>query len=333
MHLFIDTNTYLSFYHYASDDLEELKKLIVLLQQKKLTLYLPEQVVQEFNRNRENKIADAMKRFRDQRLNLQFPQVCKDYDEYATLRKLQKDYEEHHAALLNKLREAIADRSLKADEITAQLFKLAKRIPCPTDLLQRARTRSALGNPPGKSDSLGDAVNWEALLSAVPNGAALNFITDDDDYCSPLDDDQFNGYLLAEWTSAKKSELTFYRRLSQFFSKHFPEIKLAAELEKELLIRDLAHSGSFSETHAAIAKLSQVPDFTKSQINALATAGVDNSQVYMIMDDDDVFSFFSTLVHNHAKSIDPKTLLELKLMLAPPKKATPVTFEDDDIPF
>jgi hypothetical protein len=28
MHLFIDTNIYLAFYHFSSDDLEELKKLL-----------------------------------------------------------------------------------------------------------------------------------------------------------------------------------------------------------------------------------------------------------------------------------------------------------------
>jgi predicted nucleic acid-binding protein len=40
--------------------LEELKKLTVLLEQKKLRLYLPSQVVAEFRRNREAKIADAL---------------------------------------------------------------------------------------------------------------------------------------------------------------------------------------------------------------------------------------------------------------------------------
>ncbi len=73
MKLFIDTNIFLSFYHLTSEDLEELRKLAVLLDQKKVVLYVTDQVRAEFNRNRETKIADAVKRLTDQRLNLQFP--------------------------------------------------------------------------------------------------------------------------------------------------------------------------------------------------------------------------------------------------------------------
>ena len=64
MHLFIDTNVLLSFFHVSSDDLEELKKLVVLLGQKKAQLYVPVQVKMEFRRNREAKVADALRRFR-----------------------------------------------------------------------------------------------------------------------------------------------------------------------------------------------------------------------------------------------------------------------------
>jgi len=51
MYLFIDTNVFLSFLHYSSDDLEELNKLAVVIRNKKLMLLLPEQVVIEFWRN------------------------------------------------------------------------------------------------------------------------------------------------------------------------------------------------------------------------------------------------------------------------------------------
>jgi hypothetical protein len=61
MNLFIDTNIFLSFYHLSSDDLEELRKLGVLLDKKKVTLLLPKQVIDEYRRNREVKIADALK--------------------------------------------------------------------------------------------------------------------------------------------------------------------------------------------------------------------------------------------------------------------------------
>lgn len=66
MNLFIDTNIFLSFHHYTSDDLEELRKLAVLARQGEVELLLPKQVVDEFKRNRAGKIADALKRLREQ---------------------------------------------------------------------------------------------------------------------------------------------------------------------------------------------------------------------------------------------------------------------------
>jgi predicted nucleic acid-binding protein len=90
MNLFIDTNVLLSFYHYSSDDLEELQKLTVLISEGQVTLILPEQVVSEFRRNREAKIADALKRFTAERLNDQFPQITKDYDEYECTRSVNR---------------------------------------------------------------------------------------------------------------------------------------------------------------------------------------------------------------------------------------------------
>jgi len=62
--LFIDTNILLSFYHLTNEDIEELKKLIVLIDNDKITLFLTDHVQNEFYRNRGSKIADAMKRLR-----------------------------------------------------------------------------------------------------------------------------------------------------------------------------------------------------------------------------------------------------------------------------
>jgi len=62
--LFIDTNILLSFYHLTNEDIEELKKLIVLIDNDKITLFLTDHVQNEFYRNRGSKIAYAMKRLR-----------------------------------------------------------------------------------------------------------------------------------------------------------------------------------------------------------------------------------------------------------------------------
>jgi hypothetical protein len=130
-----------------------------------------------------------------------------------------------------------------------------------------ARTRMAVGNPPGKNGSLGDALNWEVLLQNIPNGEPLYFITDDKDYASPIDSNIFNAYLSKEWQDQKNSKVVYYKSLSEFFKEHFPKITLASELEKDLVIRDLANSSSFAETHTIISKLNKYSDFTIAQIN------------------------------------------------------------------
>lgn len=329
MNLFLDTNILLSFFHYAGDDLEELKKLVVLLEQGKVRLYVPSQVLAEFRRNRESKIADALKKLKEQRLNLQFPQICKDYEEYTALRILQKEYETRHAALLKQLGEDIEGHKLKADDIISQLFKLAVKIDCDDPLIQKARTRYDLGNPPGKDGSLGDALNWEALLKAVHDKADLHFISDDKDFCSALNEDAFNGFLYEEWCETKDSKLMFYKRLSAFFKEHFPDIKLATELEKDILIADLAASGTFARTHSVITKLSKYTDFTAAQVNAIVDAALSNSQVRMIISDKDVHDFLSTAIKGHLKHLDDESIETLSALLSPPSQ----DIDDGDFPF
>ena len=315
MNLFIDTNIFLSFYHFTSDDLEELKKLAVLVDRGDVNLLLPEQVGDEFRRNRANKIADALKRLRSQRLGLQFPQLCKDYEEYESLREAQREYERFHATLIDHLENDIAQENLKADAVIQELFELAQTMPTSFSILERARLRMDLGNPPGKKGSLGDAVTWETLLDAVTEGEDLYFISDDKDYFSPLDAASIDPYLLHEWSVEKSSQLRAYRRLSSFFRDAFPDIELASELEKDLLIQELANTSTFAQTHVVISKLSRFSDFTPAQVNEIVAAAVTNNQVYWIACDPDVRPFLTRVVSGREDQVDPDNLLRLDYVL------------------
>lgn len=315
MQLFIDTNILLSFYHFTNDDLEELRKLIVLLREKQVTLYVTGQLQDEFERNRDSKISDALKRLTDQRLNLEFPQLCRDYQEYDELRRLQKEYERQHASLLQNLKADIENNNLKADSILRELFRLSKQIPLTEESIAKAKSRLERGNPPGKKGSLGDAINWELLLSGVPAQQDLYLITDDGDYCSPLDAERANSFLVKEWRRCKKASLYLSKKLSRFFRDKFPHIRLATELEKDLLIGKLTGSSSFSETHSIIAELSRFQDFTYAQINDIISAVLSNRQVYWIIGDGDVYEFVTKLVSRYESKIEPTKLQELRVLL------------------
>lgn len=315
MNLFLDTNILLSFYHLTDEDLEELRKLVALMDQGKIVLFFPTQVQDEFSRNRESTIADGLKRFKEQRLPNQYPAICKHYEQYDRLRNLVREYDKVKNDLLVGVMSDIRDRELSADEVIDDLVACAQRVEIDESITSAAQTRRDVGNPPGKRGSLGDALNWEALLEAVPDGEDLYFISDDADYSSVFDKDTFNSFLSDEWRLAKQAKIIFYRRLSSFFKAQYPAITLSIQVEKETLIRDLASSPSFADTHNLIRKLNDFSEFTRVEINSLVNVALSNPQVRWIMGDSDVQAFFSTLIEDRESSINEQALAELKTLL------------------
>src|SRR5579863_3115535 len=138
MNLFIDTNIFLLFFHFTSEDLQQLTKLSDLIKFKKIKLYLPQQVVDEFERNRDAKIFDALRNVEQQRIEFQFPHMCKEYSEYEAIRELLQTFASEKAKLLKKLKYDINKTSLKADDVIASLFAVASVIPRSPDLASKA---------------------------------------------------------------------------------------------------------------------------------------------------------------------------------------------------
>src|SRR5437870_701291 len=113
--LFIDTNVFLSFFHFAKDDLEELKKLSALLRRSELTLLLPTQVVDEFWRNRDNKIADLLTRVRDNEVRRNYPRLFHEYPEFAKLNTHADEVEKLQTELMRKAEGDAIGRKFAAD--------------------------------------------------------------------------------------------------------------------------------------------------------------------------------------------------------------------------
>jgi predicted nucleic acid-binding protein len=315
MQLFIDTNILLSFYSLNQEDLSELNKLIDAIKRQQITLLLTDQIIDEFNRNREQRIDGAIKSLRNQTFNPQFPQLCEDYPEVDTLRESLKHYEQAHATLINKILGDIKSKTLKADRIIQSLFSLGKKLTGNSTILDRARLRMGIGNPPGKNNSLGDAINWECLLDETPAGKDLFFITGDKDYCSALNEDEFSDFLLNDWYSKKQTKIYFYKRLSGFCKEQFPEIVIASVRDKEFLIRDLVNSQSIGDTQKAIAKLSYYQEFTAAQVNMIVAAAISNRQVVWSIEDQRVRSFISSVVANNEQYLDAASLAKIQRIL------------------
>lgn len=325
IHLFIDTNVYLKFYHYSSDDLEELNKLQVLLDNNKLELYLPEQVINEFQRNRDTKLADALKNFNTSKLDMQFPQFCKEHDEYEKLKKIIRDFNHEKQTLLKNVMLAIENENLKADQIINLLFSKAIIIDIDDELLDKAKQRFDLGNPPGKNKSYGDALNWESLLESVEEGFDLYFIADDKDYFSEVDNTKFNTFLFNEWNKKKGTQIKFYKTLSDFFKDTFPAIKLATELEKELLISNLEGARNFYTARKALQKLYKFDEFSTEQINQILSSSLENNQIFWISEDEDINEMLYKITDKNREKIDEELLRKfnaniprLQSLLPPP---------------
>lgn len=325
MHVFIDTNIFLSFYHLTSEDLEELKKLVVLVKGKDIILHLPEQVIDETWRNRANKIKDKFESFKKEKFSTVFPAYCKSYKEYKSIREAQKECEKHHAAMIAQIEKDIDERKLEADLLLVDIFKLAKKIERSSDIMSKARERMEIGNPPGKKDSLGDAINWESLLTSVPKKIKLSIIADDADLYSPLDTSKLDEFLIHEWEAKKGSVPQFYRKLSDFFRKNYPDINLATEFEKDDLIEKLSSSGTFATTHSIIAALSNHSGFSAKQAEDLVKALLLNNQIRWIVSDDDVHNFYKKLYDDHFFSLFEHDE-ELGKLLAEPEELEEVPF-------
>ncbi|WP_316753317.1 PIN domain-containing protein [Pedobacter gandavensis] len=311
IHLYIDTNAYLTFYHLSSDDLEELKKLLVLVKKtQEITLHLPEQTFDEFNRNREVKIADAIKRFREEKLTNQFPQMSKDYPEFKKMKDAIKQFDESKAKLLEKLMKDVLGKQLAADKLIEELFSTAQYYETDKTLINLAKLRFDLGKPPGKNKSYGDALNWETLIAFLPEKEDLYFISDDKDFYSEIVADNFNSYLLTEWKDKKHTKLYCYRRISDFFKENFPSIKIASEYEKELLISELGRKGSFSGARQTLIKLSQYEEFSSQQLQDFINVCMSNNQVFWIKDDLDIKEMILNIIVPNKDKIDNDLLAD-----------------------
>lgn len=110
--LFVDTNIWLSMYHFSSDDLVQFGKLKEIIGQD-IKLYIPKQVYNEVIRNREAKLKDAFKNFEIK--SIQYPAFCKEYDEYEKFNSDYSDLIRRHKAWYNKIKTDMKNNSLPAD--------------------------------------------------------------------------------------------------------------------------------------------------------------------------------------------------------------------------
>jgi predicted nucleic acid-binding protein len=299
IHLFIDTNAFLSFFAYTKDDVEQLKKLASLIKAEQLKLYFTEQVRDEFYRNREKKLSESISHFEKSLISIGIPRFMAEYpqvDDY--LRAANEAMKSKDEAVQRAKKEAGQVR-LAADVLFREVVAAAHVKKIRQADYEAATRRMRRGNPPGKEGSLGDRINWEMLLRSVPEGNDLHLVSKDGDFVSPLDPTAPNFFLLSEWRKKKQAELFLHGELKPFLTQHFPKIQFAVDVEKRVAIDALKYSGNFANTHAAIAGLTPFVDaLTPDEIDELLEAAKTNSQVRWVSADPDVKAFYEPLLES-----------------------------------
>lgn len=290
--LFIDTNIWLSLYHFSNDDLTQFAKLKDMLG-KSIKMYLPQQVCDEIERNREAKLQDALKNFEIN--EPKYPAFTKGYNEYEELRNDTYLLIKRFKSFKENIESQILSRELPADIVIDSFISTLEHLQC-NQFVENAVSRYHVGNPPGKDNKYGDAINWECLLNAIPNNEDVFFISGDKDYRSLFSNNEMNPFLVKEWNDKKHSNIHFYSSLSKFLDDHVKEIKLHDENEKQRLIDDLCESKNFQTTHGTIAMLKKYTGWTEQQVEKLCYALVNNSQVKWIIGDFDVYNFYHYLL-------------------------------------
>jgi predicted nucleic acid-binding protein len=291
MNIFIDTNILLDFYRLSSGDLEELRKIAKLSKVGKIRLFISDFLKDEFFRNREAAISSAIEQFRKSRADLQLPNLVRIYSTAQELINIRDAFVETKEILMEEVQENIRNSSLMADSVIAELFESTDIQKVSKEIITVGTERSSLSKPPGKRDSCGDAVHWEWLLEILPSKEDLFLISRDEDYESPLNPGSLGSYLQDEWKNKKGSRCILYSSLKDFLAEHFPDIKLADEIDKLCAIEQLEKSSDFKTTHDLIQILKKFDDFREQEILRIVNAYITNDQVWRVLGDTDVLEF------------------------------------------
>ena len=285
LNVFIDTNIFLDFYSLSEKSIEELSKLIKLIEDEEIQIILSQNVIDEFHKNRIKKIYDTTSSL-DKANQLPLPTLLKQYkEECEEFRKAQTALKEKFILLKDKLIEDVKTENLSADRLIQNIFNHSKIIEVKNTLFYRAQQRFVRKLPPRKNDnndSIGDAINWETLKHAIPENEDLHLISGDGDFWDSIEGqkDIAKYYLAKEWKSEKNGNLYVYANINNFFEKEFASYNFTVDEEKKNLLENLIDSKSFDETHACIKELNKYNplDFTLHEVKSVLKAYINNSQ-------------------------------------------------------
>ncbi|WP_414827147.1 PIN domain-containing protein [Apilactobacillus kunkeei] len=306
--LFIDSQIWLGLYSQLDDTLyvfETIQKILknnITIGQDSLELVLTNQVIDEILRNRYNSIYEDNKQsatqnliFQSTNIHLQIPTFFNEFgDSVKKIRKLEKELNNEISEINKNIEEKISSKDLKADQLIKSLTGMVSKENryMVKDVYDKSIIRMNIGNPPGKDNSYGDALNWESILANVNDD--IYFVSRDKDFWDDVKRKVPNSFLINEWEKKKKTNITFFYSLKEFIYESFPQI--GKDIDNFLISKfldELENSGSFFFTHEKISDLTPYINVLKSDDReVLKRIFHNNSQISSIINDPDVNDFY-----------------------------------------
>lgn len=230
--IFIDTNIFLDFYRIRNSEVS--MSYLKLINEHRNSIITGSQVEMEYKKNRQSVIVESQGRFKNPDWNnLSVPALLSEESEALKLNELRKEVASQQAAIKNKI-DMILSSPIENDPVYKSLESLFQN---PSDYnLSREHTerqkyrelaikRFMLGYPPRKKNdtSVGDAINWEWIISCARKSNKNIFIVSrDSDFGVNLKSGSFiNDWLSQEFKqrTSDKLEILLTTRLSEAFKK------------------------------------------------------------------------------------------------------------------
>lgn len=229
--IFIDTNVYLRLYDRKNDARFDVE-FIDLLVNIKDRIFITKQMVDEIDRNKIKAFSDIFNQYIK---NCKIDKVdIPDYMNYKKIKEYNNELEKIKgqvsnikSSLENIKKEIISDMLNSKDLISKKLKPILDNCVAPDeDIINKAKLRKKLGNPPGKKqDPVGDELNWEQYLSYLKeNKKSINNITiiskDKDFFQQEVEPNVLNLYLKKEIDEIFKDgiEVKCYSKLKDFIT-------------------------------------------------------------------------------------------------------------------
>ncbi len=289
--VFLDANVYLSFFRFGKDDLETMEKLIRLQGENEIKIVQNDQLRREIFRNRAGVIANAMKDA-DKKISIKLPAFVRSHPDFKMLNSQISTSSSLLRKVLSDIDELVENSELPADKLIARITESSEDMLIDDEIMEDARRRIELGDPPGKNGSIGDAIHWECLKRI--DDLQIYVVSSDSDFFSPISR-KLNPYLKGDLHGYALSDVHLYETLTDFLSDCFPSFTLAIEKKKNQIIAELSQSSSFSTTHALVSELSIYDTFTFAQAERMYEILYENNQIGWIATDPDVNALYKKI--------------------------------------